>query len=193
MRIHYSLGRWARPRAAVAAAAATLLLGLVGPALPGARLLAGWGGLGLTLVGSIGMLAWHIARMRVTPAGRSALAGAALPASLLALAVPQLGAAALLMPCALSLLLAWRDPSLRLTALAVQCAAVAMLGAPEVGAAVCLITPALAWLSLRGATIMVANDNPALERLTDIWPLRASQTYGNASRNDSASRIWDLA
>lgn len=195
MLVHHPLGPWPRPLAAIAALALTLVLGLVGPALPGPRALLGWGGLGLVLAGSAGLLAWHVARLSVTPAGNSGFAGAALPASLLALTVPQMGAAALLVPCALALATSRHDPAQRLAAIAVQCGALALLmssDAPLLGALASATVPALALLSLRGAERAVANDNPSLERTGSFSPLQLHASYASPPRRDSETSKWGV-
>ncbi|RYE01636.1 MAG: hypothetical protein EOP61_10655 [Sphingomonadales bacterium] len=190
------LGRWRRPLAALAALMATLALGLAGPALPSVVPLLGWGGLGLLTAGCSGMLAWHGAQMRVTPTGRSGVAGAALPAAILALAVPGLGAAALLVPAALAIRCARRDSDLRGVALAVLSGSLAIActaASPILGALACAAVPALAWLSVRGAALKPANDNPSMERLTEIWPLHPRATYANHKAEDSESGTWGVA
>ncbi|WP_066797142.1 hypothetical protein [Sphingomonas soli] len=189
-------GRWRRPLAALAALMATLALGLAGPALPGVVPLFGWGGLGLLLAGCAGMLSWHGARMRSTPAGRAGDPGAALPASILALAVPGLGAAALLVPVALSIRCASRDSDLRLPALAVLSGLLAMLctvGSPLLGALACAAIPLLAGLSTRGAALVPANDNPSMERPGEIWALLPRATYANHKNEDTESGTWGVA
>lgn len=190
------LGRWRRPLAALLALAATLALGRAGPALPSVAPLFGWGGLGLLLVGCAGILAWHIARMSATPAGVSGEAGAALPAAILALCIPAIGAAALLAPCALAILCARRDSGSRAAALAMLSGTLAMLAGgsnPFLGALACAAIPAIAWLSLRGSALVAANDNPSLERLEEIWPLHSNATYANQAAGNSESGSWGVA
>ncbi|WP_331015973.1 hypothetical protein [Sphingomonas sp.] len=188
------LGRWRRPLAALAALAATLVLGLAGPALPGAAPLFGWGGLGLLVAGSAGLLAWHLARLSITPAGRSGQIGAALPAALLALSLPGIGPGAVLAPCALAILATRRDASQSLVALAVHCSAAALLLGDWLTAGLaCAMTPGMAWLSLRGAFCAIANDNPSLERIEDICSLQRPATYANDSEGESGSGTWGVA
>ncbi|RYD59249.1 MAG: hypothetical protein EOP60_02190 [Sphingomonadales bacterium] len=197
MIVRNPLGRWRRPLAALGALAATLGLGLAGPALPGVVPLFGWGGLGLLLAGSAGMLAWHVARLSTTPAGISGQAGAALPAAILALTVPSIGAFALIVPCAVAILCARRDSEQRVAALAVLSGALALfasLGAsPLLGALVCAAIPAIAWLCLRGAALAAANDNPSMERLEEIWPLHPHASYATNGKGNSESGSWGVA
>ncbi len=197
MIVHNPFGRWRRPLSALLTFAATLVLGLAGAPLPGPVALFGWGGLGLLLAGCAGMLAWHAARMASTPAGPSGQAGAALPAAILALAVPGIGAAALIVPCALAILVARRDSDARIAALAVHGGALALLvtgsASPLLGAFACAMIPGIAWLSLRGAALGYANDNPSMERLEDIWPLHANATYANQRAGNSESGSWGVA
>lgn len=197
MIVRNPLGRWRRPFIALAAFGATALLGLAGPALPGPAPLFGWGGWGLLLAGSAGLLAWHIARLRVTPGGAAGDAGAALPAALLALVIPTLGAAALLTPVALAILCAWRDSAHRRATLAILSGALALLvgtaASPFLGAFACATIPALAWVSWRGAVLEVANDNPSLERVEQIWSLQSAATYANQRRGNPESGSWGVA
>ena len=190
-------GRWRGPLSALGALAGTLTLGLVGTALPGPTPLFGWGGLGLLLAGCAGLLAWHVARLSVMPAGPSGQAGAALPAAILALAVPGTGAAALIMPCALAFLAARRDSGLRIAALAVLSGALAFLvtapASPVLGAFACAMIPGIAWLSLRSAVLAAANDNPSMERLEEIWPLHPHASYANQGAGNSESGSWGVA
>jgi len=197
MIVRNPLGPWHRPLLALAGFGGTALLGLACPALPSPAPLFGWGGLGLLLAGSAGMLAWHVARMRVTPAGPSRQAGAALPAAVLALAIPTLGVTALLVPCVLAILCARRDSGQRLGALAVLSGALALLtsaaASPLLGAFVAATIPALAWVSWRGAALAPANDNPSMERLEEIWPLHRDATYANQGVGNSESGSWGVA
>ena len=197
MIVRNPLGGWGRPFAAFGALAAALALGLAGPALPGPAPLFGWGGLGLLLAGCAGMLAWHVARLRVTPAGPSGLAGAALPAAILAWTMPGIGAAALIVPCILAILAARRDSGGRFAALAVQSGALALLATaaanPLLGAFACATIPAIAWFAARGAALLPANDNPSMERLEDIWPLHANASYANQVSGNSESGSWGVA
>jgi len=195
MRVHHPLGRWPRPLAAAAAFGVSLLLGLLGPALPGVQPLLGWGVLGMMLAGCAGLLAWHCASLTVTPGGSSGLVGAGLPAALLALAMPQIGAGALILPCALAFLAARRDSALRIPAFAVQCGGGALLvGAhaePWIGAIAAAAIPALAWATMRGAVQPTANDNPSLERAGDIWPLQPGHTYANVQPRTPNPALWE--
>jgi hypothetical protein len=197
MLVRHPLGRWSRPLAAAAAFAATLLLGLLGPALPSVRPLFGWGGLGVTLAGCMGLLAWHVAQASATPNGRAGLAGVALPSALLALAVPQIGAGALAIPCLLAFVATLRDSASRPAALAIHCGAGALLAGtaahPWLGALAAMAVPALAWISLRGAAVAHANDNPSLERVAAIWPLQPLRSCAIYATTDSESGAWGVA
>ncbi|MES2987988.1 MAG: hypothetical protein V4808_08785 [Pseudomonadota bacterium] len=182
---------------ALGAAGSTLLLGLAGPALPGIVPLFGYGGLGLLLAGCAGLLSWHVARMRATPAGPSGKAGAALPAAILALAIPSLGAAALLVPVALAIRCARADSDARVPALAMLSSALALLASvaasPFLGAFACATIPAIAWFSRGTAALQAANDNPSLERLEEIWPLHPLAGYASKGRGNSESGSWGVA
>ncbi|RYY25912.1 MAG: hypothetical protein EOP62_12400 [Sphingomonadales bacterium] len=197
MIVRNPLGRWRRPLTALAALAATLVLGLAGPTLPGVAPLFGWSGLGLLLAGSAGMLAWHVARMRGTPAGRSGDAGAALPAAILALSVPSLGAAALILPCVLAIRCARRDPDQRVAARVVLSGALALLvgslSGGLLGALACAAIPAIAWFCRHGAAMHAANDNPSLERLGEIWSLHRKPSYAIQGTGTSESGTWGVA
>ena len=189
-------GRWRRPLAGLGALAATLALGLAGPARPGVVPLFGWGGLGLLLAGCAGMLAWHLARLGATPAGASGAAGAALPAAILALATPSIGAFALLVPGVLALLSVRRDSGQRIAAMAVLSSALALFASagasPLLGAFACATIPAIAWLCRRGAALEAANDNPSMERLEEIWPLHPHASYATQERRSSESGSWGV-
>lgn len=197
MIVRNPLGRWQRPLTALGAAAATLALGLAGPALPGVTPLFGWGGLGLSLAGCAGMLAWHVARMRVTPAGASGWVGVALPASILTLSIPTIGAAALLVPALLAIRRVQSDSGACLPALAVLGGALAMLTTiaanPLIGAFACATIPAIAWVSMRGSVLAAANDNPSMERPEEIWPLHPRASYANRVGGNSESGSWGAA
>lgn len=181
MIVRNSFRRWRRPLAALAALTATLTLGLAGRTLPGIVPLFGWGGLGLLLAGSAGLFVWHVARLRMMPTGRAGMAGAALPAALLALVVPGLGAMALLVPCGLAIRAMARDPESRALALLIHGGALALATstAPLLGALACSAIPAMAWLSLRGSVLSAANDNPSMERPDGIWPLHLRASYAS--------------
>lgn len=197
MIVRNSFGRWQRPLAALAGVAATLALGLAGPRLPGVVPLFGWGGLGLLLAGCAGLLAWHVARMRTTPAGPMGMAGAALPAAILALACPSLGAAALLAPVALAIRCIQSDSDARLPGLVVLSGALAMLASvfasPFPGAFACAMIPAIAWVCWGRAALQAANDNPSMERLEEIWPLHGAASYANQGNKKSESGSWGVA
>jgi hypothetical protein len=172
MRVHTS--PFKALAAALLALAATLVLGAYGPALPGLRVIGGWGMAGVALTGGVGLLAYHLARITAVPLGKGGLIGAAMPAAALPLAVvPQIGAAALAMPLLLCLPAAWR--SNRAGTLLVPCGVLAALAGDPAGPICAGIISATmlaaAWLSLRQASHPAANDNPWLERSLAISPL----------------------
>jgi hypothetical protein len=77
--------------AALAALAATLLLGGFGPALAGPAGLLSWELFGLAIAGGAGFLAWHLAQLTALPP--APVTRAALPAALAPLIVfPHIGA-----------------------------------------------------------------------------------------------------
>jgi hypothetical protein len=171
-------------RAACAALAATLLLGLGGPAiaLPAAWL--PWEAFGLAVVGSSGLLAWHLAQSSALPAPAGGLARAALPAALLPLlAVPHAGAAMLVVPALLAAAL------LRQARLAAALALSGLAALPwqdwfaaGYGAATIL---AAAWL-LR-PRCPAANDNPSMERVFPFWRVPEPLPYAMPMCRDSLS------
>ncbi len=184
------------PHAALGALAATLLLGMAGPALPGVAALLPWGAFGLALVTGAGLLAWHLARLTAVPTGQAGLAGAALPAALLPiLALPSIGTAALAVPALLAAAALRRGPVQRVVALLVQCGAAAALTAvPGDLFAACFVTGtmlAAAWISLRSIEPRAANDNPSMERAPGFWLLPVSVTYARENPRDSLSGIGE--
>ena len=116
--------------AALAALAATLLLGGFGPPLASPAGLLSWELFGLALTGGAGFLAWHLAQLTALPPGPAARA--ALPAALVPLIVfPHIGAAALLVPAALAVTLL---PAERFAAALALAGTLAALGAGPLAA-----------------------------------------------------------
>ncbi len=176
--------------AALAVLAATLLLGAFGPALAGPASLLSWELFGLAITGGTGFLAWHLAQLTALPPGSRI--GAALPAALLPLVVlPQIGAAALLVPAALSLALLPRERFAAPLALTGLLAALCIGLIPQLVAAVTML--AAAWLCR--ARCPAANDNPSLERLPRLrsrfWSVPASLRYARGIPRVSGSRIGE--
>jgi hypothetical protein len=176
--------------AAFAALAATLALGTLGPSLTGAAGMLSWELFGLALVGGAGLLAWHLAQLTALPAGP--LARAALPATLIPLAVfPHIGAAAMLVPAALALLLLRND---RFAGGLTLAGALAMLGPLP-------LSPLVAGVTMLGAAWLcrprcpAANDNPSLERLSHFWPrfwpMPVPARYVRQTSRDSGSELGE--
>jgi hypothetical protein len=156
--------------AALAAAGATALLGLLGPALPGPwQPLTELGLLplmGLVLAGGTGLLAYHFARLTVAP---TPWLDAATPAAILPLIlIPGIGTAALFVPLGLAIRLARGNPRQRVVALMVQCGALAVALEPLAGPfATCFVTVTMLGTALFFAVNhdqIAANDNPSMER-----------------------------
>lgn len=176
--------------AALAALAATLLLGGYGPALAGPASLLSWALFGLAITGGTGLLAWHLAQLTALPAGSPVKA--ALPAALLPLFVlPHAGAAALLVPAVLACALLPRER------FAAPLALTGTLAALGTGPALQLVAGgtmlAAAWLCR--ARCPAANDNPSLERLPRFrprfWPMPASLRYARGIPRDSGSEFGE--
>lgn len=172
--------------AALAALAATLLLGTLGPALSGPATLLGWEAFGLAIVAGAGFLAWHFAQLTALPAGSPLRA--ALPAALIPLIVfPHIGGAALLVPATLAFALLATE---RFAAPLALTGALAALGAGPVAAGVAGVTMlAAAWLCR--ARCPAANDNPSLERMASFWPMPASLRYARDIPRDSGSEFGE--
>lgn len=169
---------------ALAALAATLLLGTNGAPLHGAAGLLSWGMFGLVLVSGAGLLAWHLAQLTVLPLPRGGLAVGALPAALVPLLVlPQIGAGALLVPLALAIRGAVRDSAQRPAALALTCAPLCA----DSAAMLTLLLGASLCLSLRAAHASAANDNPALGRGARFWRMPLVPSYAILSPASRAS------
>lgn len=160
-----SIARRPAVLAAIAALAATLLLGWSDPAPPdGTPLTLA----GMAAVAGIGLLAWLIARLTVLPLAdlsTAALAAALVPSVLF----PGIGNAALAVPVFLALWLGWRRSDLRGAALLVPCGALTIWsGLPATGPAAGPVTAAmlgLAWILAVRTLSGAANDNPQMERL----------------------------
>jgi hypothetical protein len=150
----------------------TLALGAVGPAEPGLWQLLSPTALmpllGVVLAGCAGLIAYELAQRTTGPAQAPALA--ALPATLVAAALPGIGVPALLGALCLASFVAWRDPDHGLHGFAGQCAAALGLAAACLDSEVFGSMSAVAMLSLaafltRQAAFRPANDNPSMERL----------------------------
>lgn len=176
--------------AALAALAATLLLGAFGPALAGPASLLSWELFGLAITGGTGFLAWHLAQLTALPPGSPVKA--ALPAALLPLVLmPQTGAAALLVPAALGFALLPRERFAAPLALAGTLAALGAGTAPQLVACVTML--GAAWLCR--ARCPAANDNPSLERSPRFrprfWPMSPSLRYARDIPRDSVSEFGE--
>ncbi|WP_342250083.1 hypothetical protein [Sphingomonas sp. OTU376] len=176
--------------AALAALIATLLLGGVGPVLSGPASLLSWELFGLAITGGTGFLAWHLAQLTALPPGSRVKA--ALPATLLPLVVlPQVGAAALLVPAALGFALLPRERFAGPLALAGTLAALGAGPIPQLVAGVTML--GAAWLCR--ARCPAANDNPSLERSPRFrprfWPMSASLRYARGIARDSGSEFGE--
>lgn len=179
-------------RAALAAVAATLLLGLAGAPVPGLAALLPWGMFGLALVTGAGLLAWHLARLTAMPASSADPAAAALPAALLPiLALPAIGQAALAPAALIAAAALRRDPSQRIVALLVQGGATAALLAPSGNPLVaCFVTAtmlAAASIALRPGIARAANDNPSMERAPGFWLLWTTPIHARKTARESLS------
>jgi hypothetical protein len=167
--------------AALAALAATLILGAFGPATAAPAGLLGWEAFGLAVTGGAGLLAWHLAALTALPV--SAPARAAMPAALVPLLIlPQAGAAALLVPAALALALPRADRFAAGLALAGTFAALGAGPIAQIAAAATML--AAAWLCR--ARSPAANDNPSLKR---FWPLPKAADYATEIGRDSGTEL----
>lgn len=176
--------------AALAALAATLLLGAFGPVLAGPASLLSWELFGLAITGGTGFLAWHLAQLTALPPGSRIKA--ALPAALLPLVLmPQAGAAALLVPAALGLALLPRERFAAPLALTGVLAALGADPVPQLVAGATML--GAAWLCR--ARCPAANDNPSLERpprfWPRFWPMSASLRYARDIPRDSGSEFGE--
>jgi hypothetical protein len=158
---------------ALVAAASTLLAGMTGPARPGAWQMLDSAALmavtGLLLAGTAGLLACHLAQLTVRPA--PSLSASALPAALIAGAVPGLGVAALFVP--LGLCVRWRSRPAALFGLLGAAAGIGSiwLDSPVLGTSASLAMLAAASLLLRDAVRPATNDNRPVERFGAFWIL----------------------
>jgi hypothetical protein len=178
--------------AAIAALAATVLLGWSDPASLGGtpQTLAGMGA-----VAGLGLLVWLIARLTVLPLAdpsTAALAAALVPPVLF----PGIGDAALAVPVLLAVWMGWRRSDLRGTALLVPCGALAIWSdLPATGPAAGPVIAAmlgLAWILAVRTLSGAANDNPQMERL-ERFPedSRARQTSCYATK-ESIPGKWGV-
>jgi hypothetical protein len=173
------------------ALAATLLLGLAG----------GTGGwrwfestallplIGIAFAAAAGLFACHLALLSITP--RPSLSANALPATLIAGALPGLGTAALLVPLAIGVHAATRLRGLRIAALAglggTGAGFVAgWLHSPVLHIAASFAMLAAAALQIRRGAGPAGNDNHRNEPFTAFWslpeePLRARQPARTSS------------
>src|SRR5687768_14483415 len=115
----------------LAGLSATLVLGIFGPAAPGLWQLLGPTALmpllGVVLAGCSGLIAYELAQRSIGPAQTPALA--ALPAALIASALPGIGVPALLGALCLASMVVWRAEDHQIEGLAAQCAAALGLAA----------------------------------------------------------------
>jgi hypothetical protein len=168
------------------AAAATLLLGAIGAPQPGAWQPLDSLGLapltGLVFAGAAGLLACHLAQASTVPV--RAAADTALPAALIAAALPGSGSAALLVPLLLLALRLRRPRPTDLLALAGTGAgiAAAWLGTPLIGTLCALAMLGAATLTIRRADRLAVNDNapPA------FWSLPEGVRYARQQERTSS-------
>ncbi|WP_158298995.1 hypothetical protein [Sphingomonas psychrotolerans] len=159
---------------ALLALAATLLLGTTG--LPFAERWRWFESaallpvIGIAFAAAAGLLACHLALLSITP--RPSLFASALPAALIAGALPGLGSAALLVPLAIAAPAALRRPAgaAALGGVAIALAA-AWLHSPALHLAGALAMLAAATLEIRRAARPAANDNTRNEAFTAFWSL----------------------
>lgn len=158
------------------ALAATLVLGMVGPAVPGAWHLLGPGMLmpliGLLLAGGAGLATYDLAQRTVSPAQPWAVA--ALPCALAATAMPGIGIPALLVALTLGTVVAFQNGEEQLNGFAAQAASAAglvaaCLDSPAIGSLSALAMLALAARLTRTAGRRPANDNLSKERIDESW------------------------
>lgn len=195
-----TLARPILPRLAPAllALAATALAGL--PRLPFAGV-AGWlespgllPGVGVALAGAAGLLACHLALLSVAPR-RAALADA-LPAAMVAGALPGLGAGALLVPMALALHALLRQPSRRGPALVgvfgvTVALAAAGLHSPALHLAGCFGMLAAAALQIRRTAQPAGNDNRRAEPLAVFWSLPDAPCHATQPPRTSSPELGE--
>lgn len=167
----------------------TLVAGMTGPSRPGAWQTLDSAALmavtGLLLAGAAGLLACHLAQLTARPA--LSLSASALPAALIAGAVPGLGVAALFVPLAICAHAVLRSRS-RPAALFGLLGAAAGIGSmwldgPVLGTSASLTMLAAVSLLLRDAARPATNDNRPVERLGAFWILPDNDRH--ASRASS--------
>lgn len=168
------------------ALAATLALGLTGPALPGLwhwlhaeRLLPL---LGPVLAASAGLVAYALARSAAGRAGYPL----SLCIALVVASLPGMGVPALLVPLALAMLVALDEPKRGLAALASQCAAGLPLAAAALdnamlgGLGALAMLAAAAWM-VRRPVPAAANDNPPASHFEEFSWLPAEPGHARVA------------
>jgi hypothetical protein len=166
---------------ALVALATTLLLGCTGPSRPGAwqALDAAWpmALTGLLLAGAAGLLACHLAQLTARPS--PFVTTRALPAALIAGALPGLTVAALLVPLLVCAFAAARTRHRPAALFGLFSAAAGMgsawLASPALGTAASLAMLATAALLLRAPR--PGNDNRPVERFGEFWNLPEDGTH----------------
>lgn len=160
------------PAAAAAAGfAAACALGSIGATAPGLAWAARTAGVpdlaGLALVVGLGLLAWHIARLTVSPTA-DAREAALLAALIAVVSLPGLAIGAVTVPLLLSIFGGWGRKDQRVVAVLVQCGAtLAALAGPNEPLLYCFagaMMLAATGFALRRPASGAANDNPQMER-----------------------------
>lgn len=173
---------------ALVATATTLLAGMAGPSRPGAwqtlDSMAAMAVTGLLLAGAAGLLACHLALTARPAFSRSA---SALPAALIAAAIPGLGVAALFVPLGLCGHAAMQSRFRPAALFGLLGAAVGIgsvwLDSPVLGTSVSLAMLAAASLLLREAARPATNDNRPVQPFGEFWILPDNDRH--ASRASS--------
>jgi hypothetical protein len=151
--------------------AATLLAGMAGPSRPGAWQMldsaAAMAATGLLLAGAAGLLACHLAQLTARPF--PSLSASALPAALIAGAVPGLGVAALFVPLGLCVRSRFRPAALFGLLGAAAGIGSIWIDGPALGTSASLAMLAAASLLLRDAGRAAINDNRPAERFGAFW------------------------
>jgi hypothetical protein len=197
MLLHSGYGAVVRPilarlAPALLALAATLLLGAIElPFSPRWRWFESTSLLpviGIVFAGAAGLLACHLALLSVTP--RRSYSAGALPAALIAGALPGLGATALLVPLTLAVLAGLRAPTRAAALAGLGAVVIALAGvglhSPPLQLAGALAMLAAAALQIRREARPAANDNIRNAPFTAFWrlpeePLRARQPARTSS------------
>lgn len=182
----------ARLAPALLALAATLLLGAIGlPFAPHWRWFESTALLpviGIVFASAAGLLACHLALLSI--AARPSRLASALPAALIAGALPGIGTAALLVPAALAAHAALRTATRKVALCGLGGVAIALAGAglhsPILHLAGALAMLAVASLQIRRADRPAANDNVRNTPFTAFWrlpedPRRARQPARTSS------------